>query len=613
MLPQQLLRVKTRKGVISPQFCGERDELTLAEMMVNEVNQAQRNGENRAWLEKRIAAIESDRNLGNDIKLVRGLYALLDRRCTYRVEKPVDSTGRALEPLALRKAVFEESAKRGFALTDLERKEIALAGAQRLGFALPSDAAAEIVRKAMFCDLEENQVLSAFEQITPADLIAWYNLALMQTLLFSCTRMEFSVSGGQNWRRILRRIKWLGLMYGLEEKGQDLPKNYAPAEEGSKVRHSGYDSRISCSLDGPLSLFKMTDRYGTSIAKLLPDIVKSEGWSLHAWVVRKTMSGKKLYEFHSSSSDVPKKLFDPYANAGEATAADIREQSSSHNLLKSSAKNSSTRSLYDSSVEEKFAKKVEQSSLPEAGWKLKREPDPLVIPGGGFIIPDFMFEKNGKQVYLEIVGFWTKEYLEKKTRKIIDILGKGESATLYGQQHRPLELFLAVNEDLACSKLTAAMPRERLIFYRNDSVPLGIIIDYLKSADIELLNRGSSDPELRAKIMAELEGSTRDIIAISEIANMHHISKELAVNVVRKIEQDNFIISENYLISKGKAKILADFLEGISRFVDASSMLSANSIPEACHAELVDKLGFSVLWKSIEPDSAVVVKRKPVP
>jgi predicted nuclease of restriction endonuclease-like RecB superfamily len=32
--------------------------------------------------------------------------------------------------------------------------------------------------------------------------------------------------------------------------------------------------------------------------------------------------------------------------------------------------------------------------------------------------PDFSFEKDGMQAYLEVVGFWTEEYLAKNVQKL---------------------------------------------------------------------------------------------------------------------------------------------------------------------------------------------------
>ena len=52
-----------------------------------------------------------------------------------------------------------------------------------------------------------------------------------------------------------------------------------------------HDDTIVCSLDGPQSMFKMTEIYGTAIAKLLPSIICAESWSLQAWIIRKAIKG----------------------------------------------------------------------------------------------------------------------------------------------------------------------------------------------------------------------------------------------------------------------------------------------------------------------------------
>ncbi len=50
-------------------------------------------------------------------------------------------------------------------------------------------------------------------------------------------------------------------------------------------------------------------------------------------------------------------------------------------------------------------------------WQLAREPDPLILSDGKAFIPDFVFEKYGVKVYLEIVGFWTEGLLKAKIRE----------------------------------------------------------------------------------------------------------------------------------------------------------------------------------------------------
>ena len=66
---------------------------------------------------------------------------------------------------------------------------------------------ADSVSNFMWSDQEENLILERFESITPESLIAWYNLSLIQTLLFNCIKLEFSLTGGTNWKYALRSCK----------------------------------------------------------------------------------------------------------------------------------------------------------------------------------------------------------------------------------------------------------------------------------------------------------------------------------------------------------------------------------------------------------------------
>jgi len=63
---------------------------------------------------------------------------------------------------------------------------------------------------------------------------------------------------------------------------------------------------------------------------------------------------------------------------------------------------------FDSSVEEAFAKKF---GTERDGWQLIREGEILHKKQTTFV-PDFVFRhKDGTEVLMEIIGFWTPEYL----------------------------------------------------------------------------------------------------------------------------------------------------------------------------------------------------------
>jgi uncharacterized protein len=601
MLTLQLLRVRTRNGAIFPLFCTKEEDVELAKKIIHEFEQTWKNKEKKALLEDRISTIEES-DAGSDYKLVRGLYALLERRCTFKSSDSNSDIGTnntvispSVDPPRIRKAVFEESSKRGFALTELERREIASCVASK--FRLPSH---DIVFGTMWSDLDDNLILEQFDTIDPEALVGWYNLSLMQTLLFNCTKLDFYISGGLNWKRVLRTVKRLGLMYHLQQPQQQ------------------QENRIICSLEGPLSLFKLTDRYGTLLAKLLPSIIFTSGkkggrgnyggdgseWHLDAWIVRKTMDGRKIFEFKISNNEIPELLADPYPSFTHGFSTEKEEEVAMPSSLYYDHNN------FDSAVEEKFAKRFEQA---ETGWRLAREPDPLVLSNGGAFIPDFVFEKYDRKIYLEIVGFWTKEYLERKLQKLADIfissdMRKKKTTTNNNYDKKMDLLFIAVNDDFACSKssFSSIVPKEQLIFYKNDTVPVKPIIDYLKSIDREMIERRVNDPNLKI----DLGKGDDSVISISEIAQKYSIPTEVARRISLRDNKEKYIEAGMHLIPKSKAHKLESMLVGTSRFIDACSILSKEGIPESCHADLIAKLGYDVRWQSLDPSTAIIAKRR---
>ena len=66
---------------------------------------------------------------------------------------------------------------------------------------------------------------------------------------------------------------------------------------------------------------------------------------------------------------------------------------------------------FDSMVEAHLYKEhraLEQQGYTH-GWRLQREPDPLLAPGI-VLIPDFAFVRGDTRVFMEIAGFWSPTY-----------------------------------------------------------------------------------------------------------------------------------------------------------------------------------------------------------
>ena len=628
MLPLQLLRFKvTNKGKnITPLLCELSDPkfdiyMQLAKKMIDELKESSSMREAKGALMKKMASLES---VYDDYKLVRGFYALLERRCTYgysyilsdkdytpnkKIGKVNNFTAnythvfenKNVAPSDIRKMLFEQASERGYPLTNIDRSEIVNMVASKVGIS------ADSVSNLMWSDQEENLILERFEPITPESLIAWYNLSLIQTLLFNCIKLEFSLTGGTNWKYALRAVKRLGLMYNLEYRTYADEKPASEDISRTKVQNddpaeSECEGSIICSIDGPLSIFKLTDRYGTAIARLIPLIISLASWSLKAWIVRKTLSsGKKIYEFEMSDTS-SYLLAEPLPNNTESRS----EHTSGYDY-------------FDSNVEKKFATRFLQSI---SDWKLTREPDPLILQNGKALIPDFVFEKYDRKIYFEIIGFWTKEYLLRKVQKLRAITDIANS-----NQRNKIDLLIAINRDVYAStssnlaetrawhSLISSITDKRLVVYDNQNIPLKPVLDYLRYIDQEHAKdlEANGCTHILSKLFQPMNNHS-DVISIAALAKTWNIELEILLKIIQSQAQNkdrigNYVIVDKYLISDTKLEKVNDLIDDMDSLSEVNSILGDNDIPESCLLDIMSKLGFDIIWHGMDYSRACLKKK----
>jgi len=458
---------------------------------------------------------------GFDYRFIRGLATLLERRCLFEAKSSLNSQN-------VRRLTFQEASKYRTVASQEDRDEILRKVADSLNVS-PGE-----VEEALYGDLEEQLILKEFKPIDPEDLLRQYNLSLTQTLLFKSTYIEFTARS--NWQRIFRKIKHLGLMYSAERK-----------PEGFWV-----------TVDGPLSLFKLTERYGTSQAKLLPEIVGAEGWRIKASIVKggEDGGGGRVLQLELNCSDVGC-------------------------MLKHTSPAPSEDGFFDSSVEERFSRSFQSLGL---GWKLAREPEPLTA-GTHVFIPDFSFQKDNTQVYMEVVGFWTQEYLERKVQKL--------------QQLSGVDLIVAVDESLACSKLKHV--KGRIIYYKRD-VPLRPVVDFLREfEERRLLSQVTSLKNMEIK----LEG---EVVTVAGIADRLGVSEEAVKRDLADRNTQGYRLIGDALVSEAK----------LARIDSRLSMLQEKMLSKAVrlieeeglgNSDLLLKaLGYRVKWHGLDMEKATLQK-----
>jgi predicted nuclease of restriction endonuclease-like RecB superfamily len=516
LLPSNLLVVWKRKGEILPRYAKlSTDNLEAANSLIEAYTR--HIGEKKKALKTLVADLE---NKGYEYRFVRGLALLLDRRGTFMCNSKV-------KPADLRKKLFQATEKVGLPTTLEKRQRILENAASEIALTL------ENIEEYLYADLDDELILEKFDPPSASELLEQYNLSLTQTLLFDSTELSFTASG--NWQRLFHSVKKFGLIYEVYQ-----------------------DDDFWVKIDGPASLFKLTKRYGVSIAKLLPFIVANPEWTVRAKILWK------------------------YTNEICNFKIESRKHSS---LLRKPHLQPVT---YDSAAEESFAS---QFQAVKSGWTLKREPVP--IPAGNqVIIPDFSLERAGLKVFMEIVGFWTEEYLMRKAEKLKQVEAR---------------MLLLVDEALACEKLTALEKRPQLYFiYYHDKIPLASILRYLEKAF----------EEVKAKEIKFLENLpvkfTEPVVAYDEFAARIGVSVEAVKTFLIINSPSGYWVMPNILVSKEKLKQINIRIEeclnqsGKLNLTKATQIIEAEGVSDA--SCVLTQLGYKITWRGINSEHAEVSK-----
>ncbi|CAJ38265.1 DUF790 family protein [Methanocella arvoryzae] len=512
MLSSDLLVARVRGDTIAPAFIPpEGDHLDLARDVISifEDHTGKKLGELYGILEEM-------EDQGFDYRLVRGMVSLLERRCDFTIDA-------AVEPAIARRAVFEAAANAYPVIGGENRKALLGKVAGTLGIS-PAD-----LERSLYADLEDEMLIRAFRQPTPEELIKQYNMGLAQTLLFKATQLRFRTASGH--KEILRKLKWLGLMYDAEAR----------------------DGRVDITIDGPTSAIKMTERYGTSMAKLLPLIIGTPGWSVEATILRKDFSGNpKLYTF-SMREDRHGSLFRPGPE---------KEME------------------FDSSAEEMFYSSFANAAT---GWTISREPEPL-ITGRYLFIPDFLLEKNRSRVYVEIAGFWTAEYLKRKVAKLKEIKDK--------------ELIVLASDQMSCE---AFREIPGVIFFGR-KMPIKPVLDRLKALEKADADAGA------ARISSKGLTIKGDVIQIAGLAEAAGESVDAIRAYLEEHPPEGYLTTKEELISDTVLTDLRAALPDSLQYGEAVTTIRHRGITSV--DMVIQALGYSVKWSGLDPDSATVYRAK---
>lgn len=404
MLTGKLVRVRHARDRIIPHYLDPSDPqwLEAAEQLLTIYRSA--SGATRGQIEDEV---ENTFGEAATTLVQQGLAKLLEDRCAFE-------TIAGLPPQQIREVVFRTAAtRRGEQVkAALSGEAVVLAPAAFRPGVLAEVAAElqltpEAVEAGLFADLRREQRLVRFRDITPERLLQRYNVALAQAILLRATSLQVIIRNEppQRYRQLLRLVKFHRLVCEVEALGEK-----------------------SCllKLDGPLSLFTATQKYGLQLALFLPAVLLCQDFDLTAeihWGAQ-----RKPKKFHLSPRD---KLVSHHVDSGMYVPPEL--------------------TLFV----ELFRKKIED-------WDIRTETEVLPL-GESFWVPDYrlIHRASGEVVYLDVLGFWRKSSFERHLQRL--------------RQHAPARFVLALSEQLRIDDSELAGLPAGIHRFRNMPLPEEVV------------------------------------------------------------------------------------------------------------------------------------------
>jgi predicted nuclease of restriction endonuclease-like RecB superfamily len=351
MLTADLAQSWVRGGKTAPRYVDVEDAEYRADAEKLIAIFAASEGRTHAELDE---ALDAHVGLGVDYKIQRGLIKLLTDRCEFE-------TISAKDPVEIRRALFLQAGRHHPIVEDGETR---VAVVRVAALELECEPAALVA--GMYADLPEQQRLMKFEPLSAAELLDLYNVAQAQALLYRCAEMRLWIEpqNPEAYRELFGAIKAYRLIHTIK----------GGAREGYEIR-----------LDGPVSMFHRSQKYGVQMAVFLPALLLCHGWRMRAEISAKLNgSGTRNAVFELDSR---------------------QRQLRSHYL---------SIPPYENPVREKLINSWEKT---DRAWALE-ESSTVIDLGDAAFIPDFVLRhEDGREVYLEIFGFWTPGYLHDRLRE----------------------------------------------------------------------------------------------------------------------------------------------------------------------------------------------------
>ena len=347
MLTKDLLRYKVKKNQIIPSFISvdEISFLHFAEQLI-EIFSDNVDRTRETLLESSKALIESQ---SHDMNLMKGLEKILLDRTEF-------DTALNEELQNFRHELFLYTSQL-LSTTAFESQEQYFKSIEQQFTTSTKNLALRLYQ-----DLPAHQQILAFKTITPEHLLHRYNCALVQSLLLRSEQLEVHLITTDSTliRQLFKYLRFHQLLCEV------------------KKTQEGYTLFI----DGPMSMFMQTQKYGLNLANFFPAILHQPQWKIMAQI---QLSKSKNYQFHLDQS--------------------CQIRSHYHRFL-----------AYTPESIRWFSESLEKSKLE---WKAEIAEDFIALPGEDYCFPDYVISHpSGASIPLELYHAWHSSSLEHRVHQL---------------------------------------------------------------------------------------------------------------------------------------------------------------------------------------------------
>ena len=404
---------------------------------------------------------------------------------------------------------------------------------------IPKDS----LENLLFFDIESERILVKVEDTKPSSITAWFNYDTIETTLSYA--LDLQIKSSKLPGHIAKNLVYVS------------KKNYVFSD--ISLEEDGYVINIL----PPLEMFKDKGNWGRNISKVSMFIIRS--------------LLKEKIDFQLKSIIMPRKrkaLFTLDSNF-LPTLPSFREDEDKQ------------RPEIDSKIEDRFLK----SWKSYHGWKAYPEPEAIII-GKKLYVPDFLLERGDKSVYVEIVGFYTMKYIQKKKTQMKELSSLG------------VPILYLVDKEISVH--FNDVRNVIILQYTGTSVPSKELLNILDSYYSDFEERLPNFRKTISNICSELKesNSLRTLQQIQESLGTYssdETDRVLNNSEIKEIVDSNSIIliTSFGLVSASITKEVRSFLKQVKRISLDNLKQKYPRYKEALIA-ISQYLGCKIHWKSIE-------------